>query len=182
MRWKPIAQFVYQLELETHYRIEANLYYTPMNATAFPPHYDLHDVFVVQLFGEKQWQFFNSRIKLPERRFDRHNPELIKDTNSPIRSELLKTGDILFMPRGLVHGAATNTAESLHLSIGFYPVLWKDLVFNAVQLESETSIQFRSSVHPEYLKKPETLMVPKEVKEALNNLPNLFKKVIMTKN
>jgi ribosomal protein L16 Arg81 hydroxylase len=38
--------------------IGVNLYMTPRNAQAFQAHYDNHDVFIVQIEGEKTWKLF----------------------------------------------------------------------------------------------------------------------------
>jgi acyl-CoA dehydrogenase len=36
----------------------------------------------------------------------------------------MKPGDVLYMPRGFYHEAATLAGHSLHLTIGLYPATW----------------------------------------------------------
>ena len=51
-----LFECVRSLEREFSTRFQANIYLTPGNAQGFHPHYDSHDVFVVQLQGTKRWR------------------------------------------------------------------------------------------------------------------------------
>jgi lysine-specific demethylase/histidyl-hydroxylase NO66 len=45
----------------------------------------------------------------------------------------LKAGDLLYIPRGWMHEAVTDQVASLHLTIGVYPPLGKDLLHAALE-------------------------------------------------
>src|SRR5215471_18027684 len=54
-------------------RMQTNIYLTPPAAQGFAPHWDTHDVFILQIAGTKHWTIYDTKIPLPLRgqRFDR---------------------------------------------------------------------------------------------------------------
>src|SRR5438445_1082816 len=44
------------LEQELGHRFQTNCYLTPPQGQGFTPHWDNHDVFVLQILGSKQWK------------------------------------------------------------------------------------------------------------------------------
>ena len=54
--WPPIIAFCQQLAAELGHPVQANAYVTPPQNQGFSNHYDVHDVFVLQIEGEKRWQ------------------------------------------------------------------------------------------------------------------------------
>jgi hypothetical protein len=124
------------LKIET----QANLYFTPANATpAFRVHFDTQDIFVVQLQGSKRWDIHEPTVKLPTAlhtpdRWDdyeqslRQRPKRKKSKSkkskrrkkqSKPRSYTLSPGHVLFIPRGFAHDvvSASPHEPSIHLSI-----------------------------------------------------------------
>jgi hypothetical protein len=117
--------------------VNVNAYMTPSGTRkAFPEHYDPWDVFVLQVRGTKKWSLYQSFITLPHP----HQVAKLKhlttmDTpwkgESPkkIHELIMHPGDLLYMPRGLIHAAESTSFEdspgsdtpavpSLHLSFG----------------------------------------------------------------
>ncbi|WP_236595498.1 cupin domain-containing protein, partial [Mycobacterium paraintracellulare] len=45
----------HSLEVELNFPTRVNAYVTPPDATGFAPHYDPHDVLVLQIRGSKTW-------------------------------------------------------------------------------------------------------------------------------
>ncbi len=54
--WGPLIDFTQQLADELGHPVQANAYVTPSQNTGFSDHYDVHDVFVLQVGGEKRWR------------------------------------------------------------------------------------------------------------------------------
>src|SRR4028119_2138758 len=41
-------------------KAQANIYLTPFGSHGFTPHWDTHDVFILQVGGSKEWRLYNS--------------------------------------------------------------------------------------------------------------------------
>ena len=79
------------------------------------------DVFILQLDGRKEWRLYDVPVKHP---FMGHKVGRVPQGEPPAQAGrprmtlTLEPGDMLYMPRGLVHEAATtDAAPSLHLTI-----------------------------------------------------------------
>ena len=53
--WPPLGAFCRSLESSLGHPTQANAYYTPRSAQGLPVHHDTHDVFCLQISGEKRW-------------------------------------------------------------------------------------------------------------------------------
>jgi lysine-specific demethylase/histidyl-hydroxylase NO66 len=53
--WPPLVEFGSRLAQELGHPIQINAYITPPESQGFAPHYDVHDVFVLQVTGRKRW-------------------------------------------------------------------------------------------------------------------------------
>ena len=92
-----------------------NAYFSFSKGGAFKPHWDRHDVIVIQLHGKKAWRIWDSTVKNPLER-SQHARHDITDAKS---EELeLSPGDVLYIPRGEPHAASVSGGSSVHLSIG----------------------------------------------------------------
>ena len=60
-----LARFCRGLEHVFSAHVQTNLYLTPPNAQGFRTHYDNHDVFVVQIEGEKLWRLYDKPVDTP---------------------------------------------------------------------------------------------------------------------
>ena len=63
--WPPIARFCRNLEAELGHPAQANAYWTPRDSQGLPVHHDTHDVFVLQIAGEKRWLVYEPVLELP---------------------------------------------------------------------------------------------------------------------
>ncbi|NOT54806.1 MAG: hypothetical protein HOP18_09400 [Deltaproteobacteria bacterium] len=116
---KNLARFLDRLSGETHTPTRFNLYASPTGKQGYKIHYDTHDVFVLQIEGQKDWFVFPSTIEQPLYFQKRHSvtpPPLDK----PELTCTLKKGDLLYIPKGHWHYAVASSEPSLHLTLGFF--------------------------------------------------------------
>lgn len=109
---------------------QTNLYLTPPSAQGFSPHWDTHDVFILQVVGSKDWLLYDTKVELPLKgqHFERaeHQPGDVS------QSLTLRAGDLLYCPRGLMHDARSTNEASLHITFGLMGRTWADLLFETV--------------------------------------------------
>jgi ribosomal protein L16 Arg81 hydroxylase len=125
-----LAELCASLSRTLSSRMQANIYYTPPRAQGFKPHWDTHDVFVLQVAGSKRWTIFDTRIPLPllGQKF-----EAERDKPGEVTREFeLKAGDMVYVPRGLMHAARSTDEASLHVTTGLMAYTWADFFLQAV--------------------------------------------------
>jgi len=110
-------------------RIQTNVYLTPPDAQGFAPHWDTHDVFVLQVSGTKRWSIYDTRVRLPLRgqRFERGTPP--GDVSDEFE---LGPGSALYLPRGLMHSARSTEEASLHITLGLTAFTWAEFLVESV--------------------------------------------------
>ena len=122
-------------------RIQANAYLTPTNAQGFRPHWDTHDVFVMQIFGRKRWVTYESPLRLPLRG-QKCNPDI--DQPGPVLQEFeLGPGDLVYLPRGLMHAAHSTDKFSLHVTLGLLGFTWADWLTECVAAAALEDVTLR---------------------------------------
>lgn len=118
-----IQQSCYEIERFTRARVQCNAYLTPPHGQGLPPHYDLHDVFIVQTEGSKVWQIwpsFRKNISLENMLLDeQNNLSIWTNQVTPLVQEL-HTKDCLYLRKGEPHAARASSSKSLHFSFGIY--------------------------------------------------------------
>ena len=137
-----IGVFCRSLEDTLGHPAQANAYYTPRSAQGLPVHHDTHDVFVLQLAGEKRWLVYEPALELPLKD-QRYSAELGRP-GEVVEDRVLRPGDMLYLPRGWLHEALTSDSDSLHLTIGINVVTWLD-AFKAALEELGDDVRFRRS-------------------------------------
>jgi ribosomal protein L16 Arg81 hydroxylase len=102
----------------------ANVYCSFKGIRAFNSHCDLHEVFAVQLEGEKVWQIYENRADSPVETIQGPNAQAIIDQakGRVMMTVQMQPGDLLYIPRGYFHDALADTAASLHLTFGIAPL------------------------------------------------------------
>lgn len=143
-RCKPVATFCRNLEAFLNHPVNINLYLTPKDAQGFPPHYDTHDVFVLQIAGSKNWRIYESFSDIPL-----VSKGYIVDRNkldAPLHEVCLQPGDLLYIPRGHVHEAMTSETSSLHLTVGVSVFEWATLINEAIASVAEQNVNFRKAL------------------------------------
>jgi ribosomal protein L16 Arg81 hydroxylase len=126
----PLAALCRSLEREISTRFQCNIYCTPSQAQGFPTHYDSHDVFVLQIHGTKHWVLYNTPIELPFKGQPFRRDETPK--GEPTAEFDLAPGDLLYLPRGIMHDAQTTKSETLHITLGVLATSWTELLLEAV--------------------------------------------------
>lgn len=113
-----------------HCMVGANFYLTPPNSQGFAPHYDDIEAFVLQIEGRKHWKLYNPRspaevlARTSSPNFDQN------EIGEPCMEVVLKPGDLLYFPRGVIHQACTVPGHhSLHITMSVYQKnSWADLL------------------------------------------------------
>ena len=106
-----------------HSPVDIQVYLTPDKSQAFGWHYDLEEVFIIQVQGCKEYTLRQNTLN-PLPVWDNMPADMAYDREtSRIRMTCrLEAGDWLYIPFGWWHIARTQ-AESIHLSIGVMPVV-----------------------------------------------------------
>jgi ribosomal protein L16 Arg81 hydroxylase len=97
--------------------VHTNVYCSPAHTQGFQCHYDLHEVFVLQVDGTKHWRVFRPMMEAPLEGWSRELAEEILQSEPYVDVELQK-GDVLYIPRGHWHYAAAEDSVSLHITVG----------------------------------------------------------------
>lgn len=114
------------LAAELGHRFQTNLYLTPANGKGFSPHWDNHDVFIIQVVGSKHWSIEKQRRIFPRK--DDSMEEEGRELRGAVDSFVLEQGDIIYIPRGYVHAAECGAEASLHITLGFTATFWEDIL------------------------------------------------------
>ena len=139
--WPPLVDFTRRLVDEIGHPAQVNAYVTPPSSQGFSPHYDTHDVFVLQVSGEKRWV-----IHAPV------HPDPLKDqvwtdhraavaaagAGEPVIDRVLRPGDALYLPRGWIHSATALGDTSIHLTVGMAAYTRADVVDTLLSLVGDS--------------------------------------------
>jgi ribosomal protein L16 Arg81 hydroxylase len=125
---------------------QTNLYLTPKDSVGFTPHYDTHDVFVIQASGKKYWRIFDNPFPYPlsEQNFTKAGWDNLGDVLIEVE---LEQGDLIYIPRGYIHEVKTIDSHSLHATLGSFPPLYNDLL-NYIVSKSTDLVDLRKSFSP----------------------------------
>nr|WP_213934284.1 cupin domain-containing protein [Rhodococcus sp. B50] len=121
--WEPIAQFSTDLSSELGHPVQVNAYITPPQNQGFDHHYDVHDVFVVQIEGTKRWVIHEPVHPAPLRHqpWTDHRSAVTRAATGPACIDtVLEPGDCLYLPRGWIHAAEARGEISIHLTVGIH--------------------------------------------------------------
>lgn len=141
--WQPFARFGQNLERHFNHPMQTNVYLTPPSAQGFSPHYDTHDVFVLQIAGSKHWRIYGSPIPLPDRSLPSGSVRV--EIGQPLYELDLHPGDLIYMPRGYIHEGLTSESESLHITVGIPTLTWFDVFSEALAL-CRQDVRFRKAL------------------------------------
>ena len=139
-----LAQLCIDLGNEFSAHVNANVYATPPNAQGFSVHSDTHDVILIQVAGRKRWKL--------QRRLDylatRRHPNIESDAISEADWDefVVYPGDVLYIPRGLLHEGISDESHSLHVTIGIHSYTWGDLVREMLSELEKTNAVLREAV------------------------------------
>ena len=146
--WPPLIDFVRHMVDDLGHPVQANAYITPPSSRGFDPHYDVHDVFVLQTSGHKHWTVHEPvhADPLASQPWTDHRAAIAQRVaGEPVIDTVLGPGDALYLPRGWVHSARAQGALSVHLTIGVSATTGMD-VLRAVVDQLEVVAEFRKSL------------------------------------
>ncbi|MBA2280984.1 MAG: cupin, partial [Acidimicrobiia bacterium] len=106
--WLPLVGFCRALERATSHPVQANAYLSPGGTPGLGRHADDHDVLVLQVDGAKGWDV---------------------DGLGPFD---LAAGDVLYLPGGTEHAATATAGPSLHITLGFLRVTYRQVLRRAL--------------------------------------------------
>ena len=142
--WPPLVDFTRPLVDELGHPAQVNAYVTPPSSQGFSPHYDTHDVFVVQVSGEKRW-IIHAPVH-PGPGLDRHRAAVAAaGAGEPVIDQVLRPGDALYLPRGWIHSATALGDTSIHLTVGMAAYTRADVVDTLLSLVGDTA-ELRASL------------------------------------
>ncbi len=147
--------------------VQANLYITPNKSQGFNPHWDTHDVFVLQISGTKTWHLYGFEKELPTKNQSFVSKDYKKE---PIQTIQLSPGDFLYVPRGYVHDAMADDGISSHITIGVLSFTWARY-FNEIFPQLEEFKEFREAVP--FWKGDLTNLIQEKTESLRQKLPEL---------
>lgn len=114
--YEPIRSLSLSFESIFNETAQVNAYIGWGNTTGFDVHWDDHEVFILQVFGKKQWYIYGQTREHPLYK-DIHvdNTEAPK---VPLWEGILNPGETLYIPRGCWHNAIPCNEPSVHLTFG----------------------------------------------------------------
>ena len=124
--WPQLIDFTTRLAEELGHPVQANAYVTPPSSRGFSAHYDVHDVFVLQLAGRKHWTVHAPVHPDPlrDQPWNDHAGAVaarVRD-EAPAIDTVLDPGDAMYLPRGWLHAATALGEVSAHLTVGVHVV------------------------------------------------------------
>lgn len=133
--WPALRTFTRRLVAELGHPAQVNAYITPQTARGFDPHYDVHDVFVLQVSGEKHWTVHPPVREHPrpdEPWSGRRAAVAARASEKPAIDVVMRPGDALYLPSGWLHSAVARDGTSIHLTIGVAALTGADVIAEVV--------------------------------------------------
>lgn len=146
---RTIAALSHSIEVELNYPTRVNAYVTPPESTGFVPHYDPHDVLVLQIEGSKTWHLSDAAAVAPHEIQRRKGVGADGLTSST--DVCLGPGDVLYLPRGQIHSAETRSERSVHLTIGLHAPTVLTLLTHALHALSLRDPRLHARLSPRHL-------------------------------
>lgn len=126
-------------------KAQANVYISWQSHKAFPAHFDTHDVWAVQVEGEKIWNVWEGRAEWPiaHPAFRAMPQAQHEQAKRGLRAKVhMKPGDLLYLPRGWYHDALAEAPASVHIAYGVHAPLGMDLL-NMLLERAMGDVEFR---------------------------------------
>ena len=147
---RAIASLAHSIEAELNFPIQVNAYITAPASQGLVPHYDDHDIFILQIQGSKIWHLYDGP-DVPPRELQKENRAVAID-GLPLLTDLcLEVGDVLYLPGGRVHAAETNSEPSAHLTVGLHPPTVLTLAIAALNSLSFSDDRLNARLPPRHL-------------------------------
>ncbi len=139
--WPPLVDFAQQLSGDLGHPVQVNAYVTPASNRGFDPHYDVHDVLVLQVAGAKRWTIHAPVHEHPlaDQPWTDHREAVAAQADQPpVIDTVLRPGDALYLPRGWLHSAEALGETTIHLTIGMHATTRYDVLQALVALAADS--------------------------------------------
>jgi ribosomal protein L16 Arg81 hydroxylase len=151
---RAIGTLARELEVELNFPTQVNAYITPPGSSGLVPHYDDHDVLVLQIQGCKTWHLYEGADR-PPREIQRDSAKAVVSDSLPAPTDLrLEAGDVLYVPRGRVHSAESHSEMSIHLTVGLHAPTVLMLAIGALYSQSFRDDRLNAQLPARHLDDP----------------------------
>lgn len=146
---RAVSALSHALEVELNFPTQVNGYISPPQSAGFTPHYDHHDVLILQVQGAKTWHLYNDAAVSPQEMQRRGK---LVEADLPAPTDLhLAAGDVLYLPSGRIHAAETGPEPSIHLTIGIHTPTVLTLLTHVLHLLSFRDDRLHTRLPPRHL-------------------------------
>ncbi|MGC2655151.1 MAG: cupin domain-containing protein [Mycobacterium sp.] len=147
---RDIGSLARSIEVELNYPTQVNAYISPPASQGLVAHYDDHDLLVLQIEGSKIWHLYDGADVSPHE-LQRKEKSVATD-GLPRPTDLrLEAGDMLYLPRGRVHAAETESEPSIHLTVGVHAPTVLLLAVGALHRLSSQDDRLNARLPPRHL-------------------------------
>lgn len=147
---RAIASLAHSIEADLNFPVQVNAYATPPGSRGLVPHYDDHDVLILQIGGSKVWHLHGG-VRIPPHEMQRRDKAVTPDGRVPPTELRLEAGDVLYLPRGLVHAAEADAEPSVHLTVGVHAPTAVELAIGALHSLSFRDDRLNAQLPPRHL-------------------------------
>ena len=112
-------------------KVQGNLYCSWQKHQAFDVHFDTHDVFAMQVTGDKVWRIYQRHFKDPINHpaFKMRDPAFHQANKGALLMEFtMRPGDLVYIPRGFYHEALAESDSTVHMSFSVVSMIGLDVV------------------------------------------------------
>lgn len=119
--------------------VQVNLYVTPGLGQGLGPHFDSHDVLVIQVQGWKTWNIY-----APSAEAKSTSMAAIGEM-APVET-VLESGAWLYLPKGIRHEVQNKAAApSTHFTVSFHPLTWAEMIQRGLNKARAADIVFEEA-------------------------------------
>ncbi len=147
--WNPLKSLCRSISNSTSCPTNAKMFFSPKDSQGLFPHFDTHDVYILQIHGKKYWTLYDAPVETPMTASQQMVFQKEQLSNPKVKT--LEAGDMMYIPRGVPHEAFTSDESSLHITICVYPTQWIDLLTKSIQQLAHTNLALRKSLPFGYL-------------------------------
>jgi ribosomal protein L16 Arg81 hydroxylase len=173
-----LANFCKRLSSEFGESTQVNCYLTPKQNQGFDAHYDHHEIFILQIEGEKEWDVYGLPDTYPivqNAYYDQGTPDLLNK-----RTYNLTPGDVFYIPRGMWHQAKTKEVSSMHLTVNINCNLNIDFISWLIEKIGRENVNFRKNLTSNF--SLDSFNPFQETIKQLNGLEKDYKSLLETFN
>jgi ribosomal protein L16 Arg81 hydroxylase len=159
-----LAKACIAIEQELKIRVQANIYITPPNSQGFAAHYDVHDIFTMQVKGPKTWRLYAATEELP------HTFTRIAEMAPLIKEIEMDSGDFLYIPRGVIHEAFSSSVSTIHVNFSCKPRYGFHVLERLAELAEQEDVFFRRAIPHGFSSNEERQKYESQFREKLKGL------------